>query len=82
MVKVSEKSISEDIIREAKILRLPVIHSREIAKIVSAKVISKLEKKAQKSSVTKEDLNITIAKEIRPYNKDLSFVYQNRGKII
>lgn len=81
-MRVNAKSIAEDIIKEAKILKLPLAPSKEIANLVSVKIMAEVEKKSQKSPVTKDRLNAIIAKELKPFNRDLSFVYQNRGKII
>ncbi len=75
----SVEDLRKDILREAKILNI----SEPVAKTVAERVAGQLEKWTEKrAAVTEEDLNRQIAKELKKYNTDLAYVYQNRGKII
>ena len=75
----SEAELIKDIVREGKILGLPSAAVKEYAKKTAAKVAKWVEKR---SEVTESDINSAVAKEIEKYNRDISFVYKNRGKII
>lgn len=78
-ITFSKKLIVKDITLEAKILGI----ASGSAEIFAEKVAEKVAKWAEKrESVTEDDINMQIAKEINRYNKDLAFVYKNRGKII
>lgn len=35
-----------------------------------------------KTTITEKDLTRTVAKELKKYNKDLAYVYENRDKIV
>ena len=79
MAKFCKKKLREEILREAKVLNL---HSGS-AEIMADKVVEKVSKWASKrTDVTKEDLNRVTAKALEEYDKDLAYVYKNRGKII
>ena len=75
----SKTLIVKDIMLEAKVLGISVGAAEQYAKKVSEKVVKWAERR---EAVTEDDINMEIAKEINKYNKDLSFVYKNRGKII
>lgn len=79
--KLSVDYIADDIIKEGKTLHLQAAPLKIVANQVAEKIVKKLEK-TDKRTIKKSDLNTLIAKEIKGYSKDLSFVYQNRGKII
>lgn len=75
----SAEALREDILHEAKLLMIPEIVARTITDKVVCKTEKWLEKKA---AITSDDLNRYLAEEIKKYNEDLAYVYQNRGKII
>ena len=75
----SKAVVVRDIMFEAKVLGISVGAAEEFAEKVSEKVVKWAERR---QSVTEDDLNTQIAKEINKYNKDLAFIYKNRGKII
>ena len=79
--KLSVDYIADDIIKEGKALHLQAAPLKIVANQVAEKIVKKLEK-TDKRTIKKSDLKTLIAKEIKGYSKDLSFVYQNRGKII
>ena len=80
----SEKSFSreklvQEILREAKVLNIAPGAAEEYAKKVAEKTEKWVEKRG---GVTESDISRVVAKEMEKYSRDLSFVYQNRGKII
>lgn len=75
----SKELVVKDIMLEAKILGISVGAAEVFAEKVAIKVSTWAK---QRESVTEDDINMQIAKEINRYNKDLAFVYKNRGKII
>lgn len=78
-MKFSKTYVVKDIMLEAKVLGI----SAGSAKVFAEKVAEKVAKWAERrESVTEDDINTQIAKEINRYSKDLAFVYRNRGKII
>lgn len=78
-MKFSKAYVVKDIMLEAKVLGI----SAGAAKVFAEKVAEKVAKWAERrESVTEDDINTQIAKEINRYSKDLAFVYKNRGKII
>lgn len=76
---VSKTLVAKDIMFEARALGISVGAAEKFAEKVSEKVAKWAERR---EAVTEDDINAEIAKEINKYNKDLSFVYKNRGKII
>lgn len=78
-VKFSEKALLKDILKEAKVLKISNETAGKYAKIVSGRVASWVDKR---TTVTQPDINRQVAKEIKKYNKDLAFIYENKGKII
>ena len=83
-IKAKELSFSKavvvrDIMFEAKVLGISVGAAEKFADKVSDKVTKWAE---QRQSITEDDINMQIAKEVNKYSKDLAFVYKNRGKII
>lgn len=73
------EKIEKNIIREAKSINISEAVSKKFAGTVARKVFSWI---SERGGVTKDDINRQIAKEVKKYSKDLSFVYENRGKII
>lgn len=77
--KFSKKRLTKDIITEGKVLGL---HPGSV-EIIAEKVAEKVSTWASgRSEITDDDLTRITAKELARFNKDLSFVYKNRDKII
>ncbi len=75
----SEEKLKDEILLEAKKLRL----AESTAELMADKVVANVAKwVAKRTTVTVDDINRRVALEIAKYNMDLSYVYQNRGKII
>ena len=75
----SKAVVVRDVMFEAKALGI----SQGAAKVFAEKVAEKVTDWAKRrESITEDDINTQIAKEVNKYNRDLAFVYQNRGKII
>lgn len=77
--KVSKKAIREDILAEAKTLR---IHSG-FAEQIADRTLVRVEKYLLSHPVvTKIDIERIVYEELKKYNKDLAYIYHNRDKII
>lgn len=75
----NEKDLQEDLMRSARVVGLSV----GAAEVIVGKIVQKVaEHLAKRAVVTADDLNRFIATEAEKYNKDLAYVYKNRGKII
>lgn len=75
----NEKSLQEDLLHNAKVVGL----SAGAAAVIVEKVVPKVaERMAKRAVVTVDDFNRFITQEVEKYNKDLAYVYKNRGKII
>lgn len=74
-----EKKLREEIARSARALGLSKSTGDKIAEAIVEKVAAKMKKRAV---ATSDDLNRFIAAEAEKFNKDLAYVYKNRGKII
>lgn len=79
LAKISKKKIHEDIKREAKVLGLHAGTAEIIADKVTEKVVAWGKKR---STVTEEDLNDKLAKEIKKFNEDLAYLFESKDKII
>lgn len=78
-VTVKAAALKQEILAEAKVVRLPM----GTAEVVAEKVAEQVAKWAgRRSAVTQADLNRQIAKEMLKYSRDLAYVFQNRDKII
>jgi len=78
-VTFSEKELKEELLRQAKALRMPA----GTAEVVASKVTEQVGKWiAKRAVVTTDDVDRRVALEIEKYSADLAYVYQNRGKII
>lgn len=78
-VTVSKKQFTADILREARVLGL----HRGAAEMIAERVYNEMRVWLDaRGAVTKSDLNREIAKKIKKYHADLSYLYENRGKII
>lgn len=79
IAKFSKKKLENDILHEAKVLGIGEGSAKVIAEKVSKTVFDWTK---GRSEVTEDDiLRITI-KELKRYNEDLSYAYDNRNKII
>lgn len=79
VLSFDKKALEKDICHEAKLLEIPAGAAEELAH----KVAGDLEKwMKNRKDLTKADLDKRIVAELHKYHADLSFVYQNRGKII
>lgn len=77
--KFSKSRLEKDIAREGRVLGL---HPGSTA-VIAEKVADKVSAWAKsRSEITEDDLTRITARELARYNKDLSFVYKNRNKII
>lgn len=75
----NERSVQEDILREAKVLK----KSTKTVEIFAPKVAKEVGKWANKrAAATVGDIDRRIAREIERYDIDLAYVFGNRGKII
>lgn len=79
MRQFDTRELEKDILREAKVLHIPIGTAEAIAQ-KTAKQVEKWIKK--RPAVTVSDINQRTAIEIAKYNTDLAYVYQNRDKII
>lgn len=78
-IKFSKKTLREELLREAKVLGL----HPGAAEVMADKVVAAAEKWAKsRTMITQTDLDKAVARIVKKYNKDLAYVYQNRGKII
>lgn len=79
MSQFNKQELEADIVREAKVIKIPEGSAKAIAK----KVVCQVEKWAQKRpAVTLNDIDRRVAIEVAKYSDDLAYVYRNRGKII
>ena len=74
-----EEKLKVEILAEAKKLHI----AESTAEMMAGKVVANVSKWAKKRAVvTLDDINRRVATEMTKYSADLSYVYQNRGKII
>lgn len=73
------KSVKYEVLDEARALGVPEGAAIKIAEKVAQKVE---EKNRGKVILTDNDIERAIAKEVKKYNADLAYVFENRGKII
>lgn len=73
------KKITKELKIDAKGLDIP----SGAADVFIEKTLNATEKKLKnKKIITENDLERTIAKELKKYNADFAYVYENRDKII
>lgn len=78
-VKFSKKKLIAEILFEARVLNRHL----GAAKIIAEKVADEVEKWAdERSFVTEDDITQVASKKIAKYDKDLAYIFKNRGKII
>lgn len=79
VVKFSNERVRKDIMQSARGLEIAEGAAEDIANRATREV----EKWAKRRTmITRADLDSQIAQKVKKYNKDLAYVYQNRGKII
>lgn len=74
-----EKLLTRDLKTEARALGIPVGAANIFVEKTVSATCNKLKKK---KIITKRDLERTVVAELKKYNADLAYVYQNRDKII
>ncbi|MBR5621351.1 hypothetical protein IKW75_02630 [Candidatus Saccharibacteria bacterium] len=75
----SKELVVKDLLRQARALNIPAASAESYINAVAEKVDAWVKARGR---VTESDINAIVAKEIKKYNEDLSFIYENRGKII
>lgn len=79
MEEIDQAKITKELKIDAKALGIP-IGAAEIFIDKSLKAVTK--KLSSKKIITKNDLKRAIVKELKKYNDDLAYVYENRDTII
>lgn len=74
-----EKALREDLARAVRAVGVTGAAAELIVENITEKVTARVKKRA---ALTVDDLNRYIADEAKKYNRDLAYVYKNRGKII
>ena len=77
--KITPKTVREDILSEARVLKIHAGYAELIADKVIAEVKRYLE---SHPAFTDKDIEILVYTELRKYSKDLAYIYHNRDKII
>jgi hypothetical protein len=77
--KFSRDDLAKEILREAKILGLHAGSVKLIAERVADEVAAWARGRAE---ITEEDLSRITAQKLSKYNRDLSYVYKTRDKVI
>ena len=73
------KSIRKTLKRDAKALGIPTGAAESF---INQALLNANKTLKNKSIVTEDDVSRIIVKELKKYNKDLAYVYKNRGTII
>lgn len=75
----NEKLLQDELEHNARAVGL----STGAAQLVAEKVVKRVsERVTKRAAITTDDLNRFVAEEAEKFNKDLAYVYKNRGKII
>ena len=78
-VKFSKKKLVAEILFEARVLNRHL----GAAKIIAERVADEVETWASEHSfITEDDITQVASKKIAKYDKDLAYIFKNRGKII
>ena len=76
---IDQKTLTKDLQIDARGLGIP----SGAANIFIEKSLKAAKKSLQsKKIITKKDLKVAMAKELKKYNADFAYVYENRDKII
>ena len=79
MKNLDEKSIIKELEIDARAVGIPP----GAAEIFINKSIASAKKSLKsRKIITEKDLKLSISKELKKYNADLAYVYENRDKII
>ena len=79
MNQLDSSVIRERLLVDARAIGIPSGAAKTFANSVLANLQKSL---ANKTIITDRDLNRLIVKELKKYNPNLAYVYQNRDKII
>ena len=79
IIKLSKKKLHDEIIREAKVLKIDEKTSELIAKRTVEEIMKWRE---GRSMITAEDLTEKLSKVLEKYNKDLAYLFKSKDKII
>lgn len=71
--------VVKDLLKQARALNISKPATEKYASVVAERVEKWV---LARGKVTEDDLNTIIAKEVKKYNRDIAFIYENRGKII
>ena len=78
-VVFDEKELQKELMHSARAVGMSAGAVEVVVEKVAQKVGARVRKRA---AVTVEDINRYVSEEAEKYNKDLAYVYENRGKII
>ena len=78
-VEFSREKLIKEICREARALNLRSGSAEKFA-VLTTDAVEKWF--GSRTIVTEKDLKLRVAKELKKYNEDLSYIYLNRDKII
>jgi hypothetical protein len=79
MEDFNTRKLKRELLIDAKALGIPV-GSAEI--FIDRAITAATKKLSLRSVITPVDIKSAVAKELKKYNKDFAYVYQNRDKII
>ena len=79
MKKFDHQKIAKELKIDARALGIP---SGSANLFIERTIKAANKNLSDKTIITQQDLDRAIIKELKKYNADLAYVYQNRGKII
>ena len=79
MENFNEKNLAQELKRHAKAVGIP---SGAVNLFVERNMEALKKQLKGKEIITNKDLERIVTKELKKYNADLAYVYQNRDKII
>lgn len=79
MKKFDHQKIAKELKIDARALGIP---SGSANLFIERTIKAANKNLSDKTIITQQDLDRAIIKELKKYNSDLAYVYQNRGKII
>ena len=75
----SRLKLKDDILREARVAKIPAGFAEEIAEKASRSVEKWLD---NRPIVTKRSFDMAVVRELKKYNADLAYIFENHGKMI
>ncbi len=75
----SRLKLKDDILREARVAKIPSGFAEKIADEVSHKIEKWLD---NRPIVTKRSFDMAVVRELKKYNADLAYIFENHGKMI